>query len=112
MYINTVEFYVLYQLTFNLTIIKLQTFRSIKLENPFSDTQKLEVINNLPGSSQMSHKCPMSTKNLRAFEQMDKMMDDILVNEISSICPFNYAASQHKPPSSSKSDGHIFRTNK
>lgn len=89
----------------------LPLFFAFPILNSFRDTQKLDI-NNLPGSSQMSvgHKCPMSTKNLRAFDQMDKMMDDILANDISNICPFNYAP--QKPPSSSKSDGHIFRSNK
>lgn len=79
----------------------------------FRDVQKIDI-NNLPGSSQVSdsHNCPMGSKNLRAFDQMDKMMDDILVNDISSICPFNYATQHHKPPSTSKSDGHIFRSTK
>lgn len=83
------------------------------LQTQFRDTQKLDI-NNLPGSSQVSvgSKCPMSTKNLRAFDQMDKMMDDILVNDISNICPFSYGTPPHKPPTSSKSDGHIFRSNK
>lgn len=58
----------------------------------------------------MNRKCPMNSKNLRAFEQMDKMMDEILVNDISAMCPFSF--SEHRPPPSSKSDGHICRTNK
>lgn len=69
-------------------------------------------INNLPGSSQLNRKCPMNSKNLRAFEQMDKMMDDILVNDISGMCSFNFGSQHHKGPASSKSDGHICRTNK
>lgn len=77
------------------------------------ETQKLDI-NNLPGSSQMNRKCPMNSKNLRAFEQMDKMMDDILVNDIAGMCPmsFNFGPQPHKGPPSSKSDGHICRANK
>lgn len=81
----------------------LQTFR---------ETQKVDV-NNIPSNtSQASRKCPMSSKNLRAFEEMDKMMDDILVNDISGMCPFSFGSQHHKPPPSSKSDGHICGTNK
>lgn len=58
----------------------------------------------------MNRKCPMNSKNLRTLEQMDKMMDDILVNDISNMCPFGFATP--KPPPNSKSDGHICRANK
>lgn len=70
-------------------------------------------MNNLPANaSQVNRKCPMTSKNLRAFEEMDKMMDNILVNDISGMCPFSYGSQHNKPPPSSKSDGHICRMNK
>ncbi|XP_055301154.1 soluble guanylate cyclase 88E [Sitodiplosis mosellana] len=76
------------------------------------EIQKVDI-NNIPSNaSQVNRKCPMNSKNLRAFEQMDKMMDDILVNDISGMCPFNFGSQHHKPPPNSKSDGHICRSNK
>ncbi|XP_031638336.1 soluble guanylate cyclase 88E isoform X2 [Contarinia nasturtii] len=80
--------------------------------------QVLAVVNQRSKESlnnQISRKCPMNSKNLRAFEEMDKMMDDILVNDISGgMCP--YFGTHHQPSSnsvsSSKSDGHICLTNK
>lgn len=78
------------------------------------ETLKVDL-NNAPDSaisSQSSRKCPNKSNNLKAFEQMDKMMDDLIVNDISGMCPFGFASQQHKTPSSSKSDGHISRTNK
>lgn len=62
-------------------------------------------------ASQSSRKCPMNAKSLKAFEQMDKMMDELIVNDISGMCPFGFGAN-HKTPSASKSDGHISRANK
>lgn len=62
--------------------------------------------------SQLNRECPIKEKNLKALEQMDKMMDEILVNDISNMCPFSFGTQNHKTPTSSKSDGHICRTNK
>lgn len=78
------------------------------------ETAKVDL-QNLPepaNGSQSNRKCPMNAKNLKAFEQMDKMMDDLIVNDISGMCPFGFGSQQHKTPSSSKSDGHISRSNK
>lgn len=63
--------------------------------------------------SQLNRECPIKEKSLKALEQMDKMMDEILVNDITSnMCPFSFGAKHHKTPTSSKSDGHICRANK
>lgn len=84
--------------------------------NPFlfhRETHKVDI-NSIPetaNTSQSNRMCPMNTKNMKAFDQMDKMMDELLVNDISNMCPFNFN-SQHHKPTSSKSDGHICRTNK
>lgn len=61
----------------------------------------------------MNRECPIKEKNLKALEQMDKMMDEILVNDLSNMCPvFSFGTQHHKPPTSSRSDGHICRTDK
>lgn len=58
-----------------------------------------------------SHSCPLTKQSSKdskqALDHMDKMMGDLLDNEIPEMCPFNFGPKF--PPSSSKSDGHIFR---
>lgn len=53
---------------------------------------------------------------MKTFEHLDKMMDDILVNDISEMCPFSFGnpnnTHTHTQPTSSKSDGQICRNKK
>lgn len=67
--------------------------------------------NDLPGSitSHSIAKCPFNANNVRAFDQLDKMMDEMLVKEKPGMCPFSFGTTQ---PTSSKSDGNICRNNK
>lgn len=49
-------------------------------------------------------------KQTRAFEQLDKMMEEILDDDIPGMCTFSFGPppkSQPKPPKNSKSDGNI-----
>lgn len=61
----------------------------------------------------MSTKKAMQTeKQCKAFEQLDKMMEDILENEM-PMCAFAFAPPPlAKAPTSSQSDGHICRHTK
>lgn len=60
-----------------------------------------------PDRSSMSS-CRAVPKRTETLDQLDKLMDDILDNQVPSMCPFKFGP---RFPSSSKSDGHLCRGN-
>lgn len=44
----------------------------------------------------------MNAKQNKAFEQLDKMMEEILEHDLPGMCSFNFS-----PPPNSQSDGQI-----
>ena len=64
-----------------------------------------------PPLSRSAKKAKLKEKQTKAFEEMDKMMEDILETDLPGMCPFNFKPPQKsKPPVSSQSDGHICST--
>lgn len=51
-------------------------------------------------------KAMLNAKQTKAFEQLDKMMEEILEHDIPDLCPFKFGPPP-KPPVSSKSDGNL-----
>lgn len=61
---------------------------------------------NTPPLTRSAKKAMLNAKQTKAFEQLDKMMEEILEHDIPGMCTFKFGP-PIKAPTTSRSDGHI-----
>lgn len=67
------------------------------------DTSPIEPT---PEMTRLAKKALLNEKQNKAYEKLDKMVEEIMDNDLPGMCSFNFAPPP-QPPTSSKSDGHI-----
>lgn len=61
---------------------------------------------NAPALTRSAKKAMLNAKQTKAFEQLDKMMEEILEHDIPGMCTFKFGP-PIRAPTTSRSDGHI-----
>lgn len=61
---------------------------------------------NTPPLTRSAKKAMLNAKQTKAFEQLDKMMEEILEHDIPGMCTFKFGP-PIRAPTTSRSDGHI-----
>lgn len=69
--------------------------------SPSASTSALSTTIRNSNSKPTTKTSQLNCKQNRAFEQLDKMMEEILENDISGMCPFNFRPPPQQPTSSS-----------
>lgn len=84
--------------------------RSLESDAPEKSTTETPKIKITSEMTRLEKIALLKAKQNKAYDKLDKMVEDISSNDLPGMCSFNFSRPP-KPPTSSKSDGRICTDN-